>query len=330
MPACCHLTRREFLRWAGLVAATPLVAGLLDQERAYAQVGGAVALPINLELVTLTETSAIITWFTGDPTQPDTMGRLAPAPADTEVLLGTSPTDLKVVHHDSAPTPYHYVEITGLQPEQTYFYVARSGGIPATPSTTAYGNPVGTSTLGASLSGPFLFTTPAPPPGRFLFSIALCADMHLGETVAGLATTQAGIQIPPGISQLPGRPPYAEVMAAALAPEARARGATVLLAGGDVTSEAAAKDASKAKAYLDAFGAQGRDYLVVRGNHDRPHTGSAAGACRVVRGRRVTTTASARRSFRPVPRGSPTRSTACVFSGSTPTTSSAAAVTTAS
>ena len=27
---------------------------------------------------------------------------------------------------------------------------------------------------------------PHPPPGRFLFSIALCNDLHMGETQAGL------------------------------------------------------------------------------------------------------------------------------------------------
>ncbi|HZN14109.1 MAG TPA: metallophosphoesterase family protein [Acidimicrobiales bacterium] len=282
MTACCHLSRREFLRWAALVGATPLLASLADQERAYAQ-GAAVALPISLELVTLTETTAIITWFTGDPTRPDTFGRLAPAPADTEVLLGTSPATMQVVHHDATPTPYHYVELTGLEPGQTYFYVARSGGLPATPSTTAYGNPVGTSTLPLPVSGPYLFQTPEPPPGRHLFTIALGADMHLGETVAGLATTQAGVEIPPGIRQLPGRPPYAEVMAGALAPEVRARGAQLVLIAGDVTSEAAAIDAAHAKTYLDRFGAHGRDYLVARGNHDRPHTGAKTASCRTVR-----------------------------------------------
>ncbi|MBA3653637.1 MAG: metallophosphoesterase family protein [Actinobacteria bacterium] len=273
MPPCCHFTRRQFLRWAGLVAATPLVADLVDVERAYAQGSSGVALPINLELVTLTETTAIITWFTGDPTRPDAMGRLAPVPADSEVLLGTSPTSMSVVHADATPTPYHYVELAGLEPGQTYFYSARSRGVAATPSPTTYGNPVGMSATNASPSGPFLFQTPQPPPGRFLFAMALSADMHLGETVAGLATTQGGLQLPPGVMQSPGLPPYAEVMGGALAPEAKARGAQTLLAAGDVTSEARPAEVVRAKAHLDAFGTQSRDYFVVRGNHDRIHDG---------------------------------------------------------
>jgi hypothetical protein len=269
---CGGMSRREFLRWSALVAATPLLPTPWEQ-RAYAQSAAAVALPINLELVTLTETSAIITWFTGDPTQPDPMGRLAPAPADTEVLLGTSPASLQVVHHDATPTPYHYVEISGLEPEQTYFYVARSNGMAAVAAVSGFGNPAGTSGIPPSPSGPFLFQTPAPPPGRFLFAVALSADMHLGEHTAGLATTQAGVGLPPGVQQVPGRPPYADIMAGALATEARARGAQLLVADGDISSDSAVDDLSRGKAYLDAFGALGRDYLVTRGNHDRTHEG---------------------------------------------------------
>src|SRR4051794_9832490 len=119
MAGCCFLTRRQLLQWAAVVAATPILSSLSDQERAYGLTGAAqagVALPVNLELVTLTETSAVLTWFTGDPTRPDDMGRLAPAPTDTEVLLGTSPADLHQAYHDATPTPYHYVELTGLEP----------------------------------------------------------------------------------------------------------------------------------------------------------------------------------------------------------------------
>jgi hypothetical protein len=287
VPSCCHLSRRQLLQWAGVVAASPLLAALDDPERAYGLTRAATLTPpvaINLELVTLTETSAIVTWFTGDPTRPDSMGRLAPVPADTEVLMGTSPANLRQAYHDATPTPYHYAELTGLQPGQTYFWVARSGGVPAVPAASAYGSPVGTSAPGAGVSGPFVFTTPQPPPGKFLFAIALCNDIHMGETVAGLLTTQGGVGIPPGITQVPGEPPYTEVMGSALAPEAHARGANLLLAAGDVSSEAGAADVGHAKAHLDAFGPHGASYLVARGNHDRPHTGPASDLCRPVAG----------------------------------------------
>ena len=76
MPCCCHMTRRQLLQWAGLVAATPILASLDDTARAYGMTRAASdgpTLAINLELVTLTETSAILTWFTGDPTKVDSM-----------------------------------------------------------------------------------------------------------------------------------------------------------------------------------------------------------------------------------------------------------------
>lgn len=280
------MTRRQLLQWAGLVAATPFLSALDDTARAYGMTRAASAGPtlsINLELVTLTETTAILTWFTGDPSQVDSMGRLAPVPADTEVLLGTAQSSLHQVYVDATPTPYHYVELTGLEPGQTYFYVARSGGVPATSSVNAFGNGVGSSTLDATSTGPFTFTTPQPPPGAFLFALALCNDLHFGETVAGLATS-AGGGIPPGISQVPGLPPYPEVMGAALGVEARQRGADLLVAAGDITAEAGQEDVGTAKTFLDAFGAYGESYLVTRGNHDRPHTGDAAAACSAVPG----------------------------------------------
>jgi len=281
MRPCCHFTRRQLLQWGALVAATPVVAQLDDMPAAYGltkAVAKNPALPVNLELVTLTETSAVITWFTGDPTRPDRFGRLAPMPADTEVRLAVGQGRPKTIHHDTSTTPYHYVEIRGLEPGETYTVVAKSNGIPALPSVATATNPFGTSALNVPFT-PLLFTTPQPPPGKYLFSIALCNDLHLGEKTAGLVTTQAGIGIPPGIEQLPGRRPYAEITAAALGSEARQRGAHVLLAAGDVSAEAAQTDLHNAKHYLDRFGAYKSDYFVARGNHDRPHAGDKTKGC---------------------------------------------------
>ena len=272
MPVCCSLTRRQALSWAALVAATPLLSAVEPSRAAGPTV------PMNLELVTLTETSVVLTWYTGDAGSPDGLGRLAPVPADTEVLLGTNPAALTQVLHDTTPTPYHYAEIGGLEPGQTYFYVAQSGGVPAAPAMFSTGNPVGTSGPSALGAGPFVFTTPQPPPGRYLFTLALCNDLHVGETTAGLITSSGG-GLPPGFSQLPGRPPYPEVMATALVADTRARGAHVLLAAGDLTSEAAPADVARARELLDGFGTLDADWFVARGNHDRPHTGNTWTSC---------------------------------------------------
>lgn len=249
-----------------------------DMPRAYAQTSNSIALPINFELVTLTETSAIVTWFTGDPTRPDQMGRFAPVPADTQVMLATGAGALREVHYDATPTPYHYVEITGLEPGETYAIVGRSNGLVALPSVAYGGNPLGSSGT-TPTPPPLVFTTPQPPPGTYLFSIALCNDLHLGEKTAGLATSLAGQGLPPGVQQLPGKPPYPEIMASALAREAKQRGADVLLAAGDVSSEAASHDLQSARGFLDGFGQYQRDYFVARGNHDRAHNNPESASC---------------------------------------------------
>lgn len=276
MRPCCHFSRRDFLRWSTLVAATPVLMSLDDMPRAYgltAQVANNPILPLNFELVTVTETSAIVTWFTGDPTRPDEMGRLAPMPADTQVLMSNGGA-LVEAFYDATPTPYHYVEITGLEPGRTYTIVGRSNGITAFPSVAYGGNPLGSSGT-TPTPPPIVFTTPQPPPGRYLFSIALCNDLHLGEQTAGLVSNG----LPPGVEQLPGKPPYAQIMAAALAREARQRGADVLLAAGDVSREAEPLELRDAKAFLDGFGTYDSDYFVARGNHDRAHDTAATAAC---------------------------------------------------
>lgn len=252
-----------------------------DMPRAYgltAQVASNPTLPVNLELVTLTETSVVVTWFTGDPTRPDQMGRLAPMPADTRVLLAKAGGAPSEVFYDEAETPYHYVEVGGLEPGASYTLIAQSNGIPAAPAPFFTGSFIGSSVTYPP-AAPLLFTTPQPPPGKYLFSIALCNDLHLGETTAGLLTSQGGVDVPPGVQQVPGRPPYPEVMAAALAREAKQRGADVLLAAGDVSRESATADLRRAKEFLDGFGTYERDYFVARGNHDRVHNTDEYDAC---------------------------------------------------
>src|SRR5262249_38485911 len=147
------------------------------------------AIPVNLELVTLAEDHAIITWYTGEAGSDDGLGRMVPAPADGEVLYGTRPDRLTRGAHDVSPhTPNPHVEPTGLEPGRTYYYQARSGGQAATPTpfTLIAGNAVGTSDFGLTTGGPYSFTTPRAPRGSHLFTMILCNDLHMGETQAGL------------------------------------------------------------------------------------------------------------------------------------------------
>ena len=99
------------------------------------------ALPVNrrellvrdLEVVTVTEQSAIITWFTGSADETDRYGRPAPVPTDTELLLGQpgEPDTLATALHEHRRTPYHHAEVGGLEPGRTYAFEARSDGVPA-------------------------------------------------------------------------------------------------------------------------------------------------------------------------------------------------------
>jgi 3',5'-cyclic-AMP phosphodiesterase len=276
----CDFTRRDLLRWTAVAAASPYLARtqFLSGVAAAATRRNAISA-VNLELVTLTEDRAVITWYTGFTGTDDGLNRMEPAHSNGTVHWGTHPDRLTRVAYGHDFTPYHYVELTGLEPGQTYYYRAQSHGRPATPTpfTLISGNAVGTSDFGLGTAGPYSFTVPQPPPGRFLFSIVLCNDLHLGETTAGLV---GGLPIP-GIQQEPGLPPYPEVMLRSLVRDSSALGASYLLAAGDITAEAVPLDLSKAGQLLNKFGEYGSDVFVVRGNHDRAHIGDPYASCRV-------------------------------------------------
>ena len=283
MPGC-DFTRLELFRWIAwaMAAAPPVYADLARAHEARTGGTGAVT-PVNLELVTLAEDHAVITWYTGVSGTDDGLGRMVPAPSDGEVRYGTHPYRLNRVAADiSSDTPYHHVELTGLEPGQTYYYQAFSEGRPAspTPFTLISGNAVGTSGHGLGTGGPYSFTTPQPPPGRFVFSIVLCNDLHLGEIVAGQIGGQPQYM---GISQAAGLPPYPEVMLESLMNDIARHDPAYLLAAGDISAEAVPAELSQARRLLSRFGEHRRDYFVTRGNHDRPHSGDPYAACRVGR-----------------------------------------------
>ncbi|MET7480432.1 metallophosphoesterase family protein [Streptomyces sp. NPDC005648] len=262
LPGPCEVVRSGAMLVPALLKAASFYRAHLPHPHTVAAV--------HLELVTLTEDRAVITWYTGVPGTDDGLGHMLPAVTEGEVVYGTHPGLLNRVVGEDRPTAHHHVELTGLEPGQTYYYQARSRGATARPTTLhlVSGNAAGTSRHGlGSLGGPYAFTTPQPPPGRHVMTLALCNDLHLGETIAGLVT---GIPMMRGVAQQPGLPPYPEIMSRALVEEARRRGADVLLAAGDISAGGAPGDLARARRILDGFGDHGRDYFVVRGNHDRP------------------------------------------------------------
>ncbi len=234
----------------------------------------------DLEVVTVTDTSLIITWFTGSATESDAYGEPAPVPADTELLLGEPgrPATMRTVLHDATHTPYHYAEITDLEPGRTYAYLARSAGQAAAQTSLQFPGRHG------SLDVPGLVTTLATPPGRYLFTVALAGDTHIGETVSGVIAADW----PQAFRQDPGLPPYPEAMLTGMLADLRThpQRPMALIIAGDMTAEAAPRDVARARELLDEWGRLGTDYFLVRGNHDRPHTGARYASGTLVEGTR--------------------------------------------
>lgn len=264
---CEPLNRRQFLRYAGLVAATPLAVRAFGVSPARAASNG---VPMHLELVTVTDTTATLTWLTADPNSVDQYGRPQPVPADTVVEWGASPLAMNNRFVDDNETAFHYVELTGLEPGRPYFYRCLSNGLAAVP-TQVFPEPPATG----------VFTTLVPPSGELLLTMAWANDLHIGEMVSGLAYSNGSLPgggVPPGFPADPDNP-YWRVMAQAAVAEARERGAELLLLNGDLTSEAEPVFLQEAKDTFDAFGAYQTDYYVTRGNHDRAHAGATWSGC---------------------------------------------------
>lgn len=161
----------EVLRSGALLAPTLLraAAGALHGpgRKSHAHHPDALAA-VHLELVTLTEDRAIITWYTGVPGTNDGLGHMLPAVTEGEVVYGTHPSRLDRTASEGRPTAHHHVELTDLEPGQTYYYQARSRGKAATPTPLHLirGNAVGTNRYGLGSSrGPYSFTTPQPRRG---------------------------------------------------------------------------------------------------------------------------------------------------------------------
>ncbi|MEU1630603.1 metallophosphoesterase [Streptomyces sp. NPDC020096] len=276
---CCPSSRRQALVWAGLVATLPFAESAMGAgtasaaSRSAADIRSGALLVTDLEVVTVTDTSVVITWFTGSKTEVDRYGAPTPVPTDTELLLGEpgNPGSLRTVLHDTSPTAFHYAEVHGLEPGRAYAFIGRSAGQVAQQSMLQFPG------SGGSTDAPGVFTTLVPPPGRHLFTVALCNDLHMGEQTSGIIVGDW----PPSFQQDPGLPPYPEVMLGAMLDDLRRpdRGADVLLVAGDLTAEARPRDVARVRQLLDGWGTLNRDYFVARGNHDRPHVGPDYTGC---------------------------------------------------
>ncbi|RLP10969.1 purple acid phosphatase family protein [Propionibacterium australiense] len=215
-------------------------------------------LATDLEVLTITPTSAVISWITRRIRH----GRLVPEPypTDARVWLGAAGSHLRLVHESSRKTAFHQVTVTGLEPGREYHFRAMSGDQQPTPGmaiTNRRHSPERT----------HHFMTLTPPPGRYLETIVLANDTHLGEKRQGIVLGPLPTSVKPG----PGQKDYAQVMFTTMLDElASRRGRPFLVLGGDVTSKGTVEQAACARALLDGYGVRHESWLAVRGNHDRP------------------------------------------------------------
>lgn len=214
----------------------------------------------DLEVVTVTDRSAILTWTTRARNR---NGRLLPVTADTEVRITHADSRVPARTHylDSRPTAYHYAEIEGLEPGRSYRFEAYSDGRRAVPARTLVTRRSGT----PESTG--VFTTATLPPGRLLRTIALANDVHYGEHVSGIVIGGW----PTGLRS--DTEHYPEFMLDALLDDVRSpdRAADHLILAGDLTDSGTLDQSRAVRARLDSWGVLGRDYFVCRGNHDQPH-----------------------------------------------------------
>lgn len=147
---CHEPSRRTVLTALAAAAALPVGGFGLLASRSLSMTAR------DLEIATVSDQSVAVSWTTAAA---DPVGRWRPVAADTEFALGPADSrkSLRVVHTDSTPTAFHYVEIGGLEPGRPYRLEARSRGVRAVSgSTTRWWND----------EHRHEFRTLVPPPGR--------------------------------------------------------------------------------------------------------------------------------------------------------------------
>lgn len=204
-------------------------------------VGGRVVadeLAINrLELVTVTDTGAILTWETNQP-------------ADTRVRWGIRADHLDgSAQTEQAPTRYHACELQGLRPGTEYHYVCQSGTARAS--------------IGPLSSG--RFTTLTPPPGRELFAFATMTDTHVGESRTARLVLPDGKVVSEGVRwREPDLPGWRLVLTDCV-DQINSRSVAFTIIKGDITHGTGPEEFPPARQLLDRLR---RPYYVVCGNHD--------------------------------------------------------------
>lgn len=200
--------------------------------------------PVNVELATVTDTEFVVTWMTCSA------GR--PMKTDSIVSYREVGGDHGGRAHGTE-SAFHHIRVTDLKPGTTYTYIVTSNGIQA-PQDRLH---------------PGIFTTLTPPPGKELFTVAVLADIHLGERVSGLATSDP-TELPPGYRN---DLDYPYRMLEAAVDGVNSEDVSLTLVPADNSSHGDLHDLTQARKQLSRLK---RGYMIARGPHDRPNQSEAA------------------------------------------------------
>jgi Icc protein len=222
------MDRRAFLRKTGQFA---LALSMLPRRtRAQESVDAK-----NIELVTVTDSRAVLTWESENPTE-------------GAVLYGAAPERLDQQATDPAGrTRYHRVEIGGLDPGATIHYEVQADGIKAENSEYSPGR----------------FDTLAPPPGSLLYVFATINDLHVGLTSAGAVGGLDSFE--PVECPLVDKHCW-EVANRAVVEAINRTEAAFTVVKGDLSHEYKQEEFEAAQRILEDLK---NPYYAVRGNHDR-------------------------------------------------------------
>ncbi len=202
--------------------------------------GGAESRPApvirRLQLVTVTDTTALFTWETTTP---------------SDAVVEYGPAGGPLNQHASSggkPGRFHCCEVRGLRPGAEYDYVCRSGPARAAENGTLPGR----------------FRTLVPPPGEELFSFATMTDLHVGQQRVGRMSLNGKV-VSEGVCWREPGVPFWQLAIGASIDGINARKPAFTVIKGDIVDGGGAEQCLTARRLLDRLAAP---YHVVRGNHD--------------------------------------------------------------
>lgn len=193
----------------------------------------------DIELVTVTDTSFTVSWFTKKPLRSGVSYGSDPAVPDGRAV-------------DDQPRRCHYLTVDGLSPGTAYYYRVETRGTARPPRALP----------------PFSVTTLPPPPGEKIMTFAVINDLHAMEDIAGvmMLPLKWAPLLTPGFTWKFPPDNYWEFTLRATVDAINQSDASLCVVNGDLTSWFSLEEFEAVRSYLDRLDCP---YYVSRGNHDR-------------------------------------------------------------